>query len=51
MSIVVGILLGAAPFQVGRTLVQEAVERWHTVLPAVSDYLHTAVGPLLQGGA
>lgn len=51
VSIVVGILLGAGPFQVGRTLIQEAADRWHTVLPAVSDYMHTAVGPLLHGGA
>lgn len=51
VSIVVGILLGAGPFQVGRTLIQEAADRWHTALPAVSDYLHTAVGPLPHGGA
>ena len=51
VSIVVGILLGAGPFQVGRTLIQEAADRWHTALPAVSDYLHTAVGSLPHGGA
>lgn len=51
VSVAAGILLGAGPFQIGRTLIQEAGERWHTVLPAVLDYLHTAVGPLLHGGA
>lgn len=51
VSIAAGILLGAGPFQIGRTLIQEAGERWHAVFPAVSDYLHTIIAPLLHGGA
>ncbi len=51
VSIAAGILLGAGPFQIGRTVIQEAGERWRTVFPAVSDYLHTVFAPLLHGGA
>ena len=51
VSIAAGILLGVGPLQIGRTLMQEAGERWHAVFPAVSDYLHTIIAPLLHGGA